>query len=131
MEMRKKINPTLFDLCLGIFLWGIICQIVILLFGGKADYSIGLWIGIALGIAGSIHMWWVLDRSLEMVAKGASKAVGAQSIIRYVVLVIAMALVAISGFANPLLTFLGYMGMKAAAYAQPFTRKISSKVFKI
>lgn len=131
MEIRKKINPTLFDLCLGILMWGIICQIVILIFGGSASYSIGLWIGIALGIAGSVHMWWTLDRSLDMVAKGAAKTVGAQSLLRYMILVIVMALLAVSGFANPLFAFLGYMGMKAAAYIQPFTRKISSKVFKV
>jgi xanthosine utilization system XapX-like protein len=42
-----------------------------------------------------------------------------------------MALLAVSGFADPLFAFLGYMGMKASAYMQPFTRKISSKIFKI
>lgn len=131
MEIRKKINPTLFDLCLGILMWGIVCQIVILIFCRTASYSIGLWIGIALGIAGAVHMWRTLDRSLDMVSKGAAKAVGAQSLIRYMVLVIVMALLAVSGFANPLFAFLGYMGMKVAAYMQPFTRRISSKVFKI
>lgn len=131
MEIRKKINPTLFDLCLGIFIWGILCQIIILIFSRTLTYSIGLWIGILLGIAGAIHMWWTLDRSLDMISKGATKTVGTQSIIRYVVLVVVMALLAVSGFANPLFAFLGYMGMKAAAYMQPFTRKISSKIFKV
>lgn len=130
-DVRKKINPTLFDLCLGIFIWGVLCQIVIFFVRNIPAYSIGLWIGVALGIAGAIHMWLTLDRSLDMVSKGASKTVGAQSLIRYAVLVVVMALLAVSGFANPLFAFLGYMGMKAAAYMQPFTRKISSKVFKI
>ncbi len=131
MEIRKKINPTLFDLCLGIFIWGILCQIVILIVWRIPAYSIGLWIGVVLGIAGAIHMWWTLDRSLDMVSKGTTKTVGAQSILRYAVLVVVMALLAVSGFANPLFAFLGYMGMKAAAYMQPFTRKISSKIFKM
>ncbi|MBO5208575.1 MAG: hypothetical protein J6B68_04435 [Lachnospiraceae bacterium] len=131
MEIRKKINPTLFDLCLGILIWGILCQIVILIFSRTPAYSIGLWIGIVLGIAGAIHMWWTLDRSLDMISKGATKTVGTQSIIRYIVLVVVMALLAVSGIANPLFAFLGYMGMKAAAYMQPFTRKISTKIFKI
>lgn len=130
-DIRKKINPTLFDLCLGIFIWGILCQIVILLVRNVPEYSIGLWIGVVLGIAGSVHMWWTLDRSLDMVSKGASRTVGAQSLIRYAVLVVVMALLAVSGFANPLFAFLGYMGMKAAAYMQPFTRKISSTIFKV
>ena len=131
-ENRKiKIDATLFDLCLGIFLYGIVCQIIILFFSRRPEYSIGLWIGVVLGIAGSIHMWWTIDRSLEMASKDATKTAGAQYLIRYFILVVVMAVLAVSGFANPLFAFLGYMGMKVSAYMQPFTRKISSKVFKI
>lgn len=133
MEKNRKIkiDATLFDLCLGIFLYGIVCQIAILFFSREPEYSIGLWIGIVLAIAGSVHMWWTIDRSLDMASKDASKTVGTQYLLRYFLLAAAMALLAVSGFANPLLAFLGYMGMKVSAYMQPFTRKISSKVFKI
>lgn len=130
-DKKIKIDATLFDLCLGIFLYGIVCQLVILFFSRKLEYSVGLWIGVVLAVAGSIHMWWTIDRSLEMVSKDAGKTVGAHYLIRYFVLVAVMALLAVSGFANPLFAFLGYMGMKVSAYMQPFVRKISSKVFKI
>lgn len=130
-DWKKKINVTLFDLCLGIFLYGIVCQIVILFFTREIYHSLGLWIGIILGIAGSIHMWWSLDRGLDMEAKDATKTIGTHSIMRYFILVVVMVLLASGGFANPLLAFLGYMGMKFAAYMQPFTRKISYKFFKI
>lgn len=128
---KIKIDATLFDLCLGIFLYGIVCQLVLLFFSRRAEYSIGLWIGVVLAVIGSVHMWWTLDRSLEMASKDATKTVGTQYLVRYLILVVAMALLAVSGFANPLFAFLGYMGMKVSAYMQPFTRKISSKVFKI
>lgn len=128
---KIKIDATLFDLCLGIFLYGIVCQFVLLLFSRRAEYSIGLWIGVVLAVIGSVHMWWTLDRSLDMASKDATKTVGTQYLVRYLILVIAMALLAVSGFANPLFAFLGYMGMKVSAYMQPFTRKISSKIFKI
>lgn len=136
MENRErnrkiKIDATLFDLCLGIFLYGIVCQIVILFFSRTLAYHLGLWIGILLAIAGSVHMWWTIDKSLEMASKDATKTVGAHYMIRYFVLAAVMALLAVSGFANPLFAFLGYMGMKVSAYLQPFVRKISSKVFKI
>lgn len=128
---KIKIDATLFDLCLGIFLYGIVCQIVILFFSRKPEYSIGLWIGVILASAASVHMWWTLDRSLDMASKDAGKTVGTQYLLRYFLLVVVMALLAASGFANPLLAFLGYMGMKVSAYMQPFTRRISAKVFKI
>lgn len=129
-KSRKiKIDATLFDLCLGIFLYGIVCQAVILVFSRIPEYSIGLWIGVVLGIAGAIHMWWALNRGLDMAEKDAVKAVGTHSLVRYFVLMAVMTLLAFSGFASPIFTFIGYMGMKASAYIQPFTRKISSKVF--
>lgn len=130
-KRKIKIDATLFDLCLGIFLYGIVCQIVILFFSHTLEYNLGLWIGIILAIAGSVHMWWTIDKSLEMVSKDATKTVGAHYMIRYFALAAVMALLAVSGFANPLFAFLGYMGMKVSAYLQPFIRKISSKIFKI
>lgn len=126
----KKIDETLLDLCLGIVLYGIVCQIIILIFSAKPEYSIGLWIGIGLGIIGSIHMWWAIDRSLDMVSKDAARSVTAQSIVRYLFLVFTMFILAFSGIANPLFAFLGYMGMKAGAYMQPFVHKISSRIFR-
>ena len=126
---KKKIDTTLFDLCLGIFLFGIVCQAVLLIFSHRPDYSIGLWIGVALGITGAIHMWWALDRGLDMAEKDAVKTIGGQSLVRSFVLIVVVVLLAYSGFANPIFTFLGYMGMKVSAYLQPFIHRISSKVF--
>ena len=50
--MKKKIDPTLFELCLGIVLYGIVFQLVLLLAARKISYSVGLWIGVAPGGGG-------------------------------------------------------------------------------
>ncbi|MDE5866847.1 MAG: ATP synthase subunit I [Lachnospiraceae bacterium] len=126
---KKKIDTTLFELCLGIFLFGIVCQAVILIFSRNPDYSIGLWIGTVLGITSAIHMWWSLNRGLDMAEKDAVKALGTQSLVRNFVFIAVVVLLAISGFADPICAFLGYMGMKVSAYMQPFIHRISSKVF--
>lgn len=129
--MKKKIDPTLFDLCLGIVLYGIVFQLVLLLFSREVSYSAGLWIGIVLAVAGSIHMWWSLNRGLDQAVKGAAKTVGANSLIRYFVLVVVMAVLVYTELANPIFAFCGYMGMKISAYMNPWMRRISSRVFKI
>ena len=129
--MRKKINPTTFDLCLGIVLYGIVFEIILLIFSRKPAYSIGLWIGIALAVVASIHMWWSLDRSLDMVQKDATRQVTTNNIIRYFVAVMVLVILVYTDFANPIFAFCGYMGMKVSAYMNPFVRKISAKVFKI
>lgn len=131
MSMKKKIDPTLFDLCLGIFLYGIVFQIVLLFFSREVSYSLGLWIGVILAVAGSIHMWWSLDRGMDQASKQAAKTIGTNNLIRYFVLVVVMFVLIYTNFANPIFMFCGYMGMKVSAYLNPWLRRISEKVFKI
>ena len=129
--MKKKIDPTLFDLCLGILLYGIVFQAVLLFFSRKAAYSLGLWIGVVLAIAGAIHMWWSLDRGMDQAAKQAVRTIGTNNLIRYLVLVVVMFVLIYTDFANPIFMFCGYMGMKISAYLNPWMSKIRTKVFKI
>ena len=129
--MKKKIDPTLLDLCLGILLYGIVFQAVLLFFSRKAAYSLGLWIGVVLAIVGAVHMWWSLDRGMDQAAKQAAKTIGANNLIRYFVLVVIMFVLIYTDFANPIFMFCGYMGMKMSAYLNPWMSKIRTKVFKI
>ena len=129
--MKKKIDPTLFDLCLGILLYGIIFQLVLLFFSRKMSYSLGLWIGVVLAVAGAIHMWWSIDKGMDQVSKQAAKTVGTNNLIRYLVLVVVAFILIYTDFANPIFMFCGYMGMKVSAYLNPWLCKIRSKVLKI
>ena len=129
--MKKKIDPTLFDLCLGILLYGVVFQAVLLCFSRRTDYSLGLWIGVLLAVAGAIHMWWSIDRGMDQAAKQAAKTVGTNNLLRYLVLVIVMLILIYTDFANPIFMFCGYMGMKLSAYLNPWLCKIRSKVIKI
>ncbi len=129
--MKKRIDPTLFELCLGIVLYGIVFQLVLLLFSREFSYSAGLWIGIVLAVAGAVHMWWSLNRGLDQAARGAAKTVGANSLIRYFVLVAIMIVLIYTDFANPIFAFCGYMGMKVSAYMNPWMKRLNAKVFKI
>ncbi len=126
-DQKRKIDPTLFDLCLGIFCYGVLFEAILLIFSRQLSYSLGLWLGVVLAMAGSVHMWWVLTRSLG--SEKASRNVGAQSILRYFVLFIMMLLGGLTGLANPIFVFFGYMGMKFAAYVQPFTHRVSVRLF--
>lgn len=126
--MKRKIDPTLFELCLGILVYGVIFEIVLLFFSRNPAYSIGLWIGVFLAVAGAIHMWWSLDRGLDLPEKEAAKSVSVQRLIRYAVLVIVIGALMFVDFANPIFTFAGYMGMKVSAYLNPLIHKLIKSV---
>jgi hypothetical protein len=126
----KKIDATLFELCLGILLYGAVFEIVLLVFSRRVSYSLGLWIGILLAVAGSVHMWWSIDRSMEKAKKEAARTVSVNRLIRYAVLTAVLAVLAYTDFANPILTFFGYMGMKVSAYLNPLIHKMREKMLK-
>ncbi len=132
--MKEKIagvNRTLLELIAGILIYGLICQIVGLFFvEEKSAYSSGLWIGIITAVAAALHMWRSLDISLDYDEGTAGKKMQVQSMIRYAVIVVIMGLTMINGFTNPLAAFLGIMGLKVAAYLQPFTHKLSFRFLK-
>lgn len=131
VKNEGRIDKTLLELSLGSIFWGILCQMTIVWFvEDKAGYSIGLWLGIILAVAAGIHMWWSLDRALDFMQDAAVKMMAKHNIIRYLVIVIVMALIMVSGFANPLAAFLGVMGLKVSAYLQPFTHKVCVKLYK-
>ena len=94
----------------------------------KTGYSLGLWMGTLLAVAAGVHMWWSLDRALDFAQDMAVKLMMKHNIIRYVAIVAVMAGIMVSGFANPLAAFLGLMGLKVAAYLQPFTHKVLGNI---
>lgn len=128
---KTNIDKTLLELVLGILCWSIICQLSGVWFvKDKTGYSIGLWIGAIVAILSGIHMWWSLNKSLNFSQDAAVKMMTKYNIFRYLMIAVALALVMMSGFANPLSAFLALLGLKVAAYMQPFTHKVCSKFYK-
>jgi len=126
MTKLKEINTALPGLLLGIILFGIICQILGLFFvSDKADYSVGLWIGVLTAIFMAFHMAVTLNAVVERDVKGAQAAATRQNIIRYLVVIIILGVLMVTKIGNPLAAFMGVMGLKLSAYVQPFFSKVS------
>ena len=128
-KMTEKINRTLFELGIGILIFGVVCQLVVFFIKDKAGYSIGLWIGIVTALLAAIHMWWSIDRGLNFGEKAAVSYLTKHNMIRYAAIIIVIVVVAVTKIGNPLATFLGIMGLKAGAYLQPLTKKISRCIY--
>lgn len=130
--MKKRItqiNRTLFELETGILIFGVMCQLLILLIGNRPGYSLGLWIGIVTAMLGACHMWWSLDRALDLPEKAAVRNMSTHNIIRYLVFVLVVGAAAVTQIANPLLIFLGIMSIKVSAYMHFLTQKISIRIY--
>jgi len=130
--MKNKItavNRTLFELEIGILLFGILCQLPVFWVKDKGGYSLGLWIGIVTAALGTFHMWWSLDRALELPEKAAVRSMSTHNIFRYLLYVAVIGIAAVTEIANPLSAFLGIMSIKASAYMHFITRRISVKIY--
>lgn len=128
-EKITRINRTLFELETGILLFGVVCQLFVFLLKDKLSYSLGLWMGILIAMISAFHMWWSLDRALELPERAAVKSMSTHNILRYIFITAALVLIAISEIADPLSAFLGIMGLKASAYMHFITKKISVVIY--
>lgn len=131
MGLKKRIDPALFELCLGIVVYGAVFEAVLLCFSRKISYSAGLWCGIAAALLSAVHMYLTLNRSMEMLQKSAVAKVTANNIVRYVILAAGAAAIARLDMGSFLFAFFGYMGMKASAYLSPLMKRANARFFKV
>lgn len=130
IDKLKSVNRTVLEMDIGILCWGVICQIVgCLLVQERGVYAASLWFGILLAMISTIHMYRSLDRALDFDEKAASKLIYRSYLIRYAAVAAVLLAVMITGAMNPLVVFLAYMGLKVAAFLQPFTHRLCNKVF--
>ncbi|MFI3236568.1 MAG: hypothetical protein R3Y47_00910 [Lachnospiraceae bacterium] len=128
LAVLKKIDRTLFEMILGIFFYGIVGQVLIIVFSEAIFFvSLGWWIGVMVAVISNIHMWWSLNRALGLDAKSATTLITTQNMLRYVLIVVVMAVVMITEVANPLVAVFGLFGLKAGAYLQPFMHRFMKK----
>ena len=128
-EKLRKINRALLELCLGIVFLGLVFQFAGMWFADhKLYYTLALWLGVVLAFITAIHMYRTLDKALDYGAD-AVKMVTKANLLRYVCIVVVFGIVLWTGVLNPLISFLGIMTLKVAAYMQPFTHKLCNKFF--
>lgn len=128
--MLRRINPSLPGLLAGILIYGILVQIIGVWFvEDKIGYSIGLWYGIAIGIGMAINLATVIYDAVTFDGEGnANKRVAAKSMLRYIVVAVLFGILGYFEFGNLFTAFLGVMGLKFSAYAQPLLNKIVNKL---
>lgn len=125
--MLKRLNKVLPELILGILIYGVLAQITgVWLTEDKLSYSVGLWIGILLAVGMAVHMAVVIE---DAVSLGSSQGrIITMSLLRYVVVILVFVCIIYFRLGNPIAAFAGVMGLKIAAYLQPFLHKTILKL---
>ncbi len=128
--MLRRINEALPELILGIILYGLAVELIGVWFvADKLRYSTGLLIGIALAGGMAVNMAIVLEDAVGLVGQNHAQAkIIAKSILRYLIVVIVFFVMMKLKLGNLITAFLGVMGLKVAAYLQPFTHKAILKL---
>ena len=110
------LSDVLPDLLIGILLYGVVCEAVGLIFvKDRLFYSIGLLTGILCAMGMAVHMAWSLNMALDLGESGAVKKMQLHNLLRYGIVVVVIFALWLSGIGNPIVAFLGIMGLKVAA----------------
>lgn len=126
--MDQRDNHTVREVIQLILAYGLLGQCIVLCFPGRRLYrSVGLWIGIALAIYMIIHMYKSLAGIMDLELKDAQGRMWRHSLIRYIVVAVVYGLVLVAGVGDPLVCFAGIMGLKVAAFLQPFYHRHKKK----
>ena len=126
----KKDN-TLLEMLVGIIIWGLLVQIILLV--GFKDYlynAIGLWSGIAVAGGMAIHMKRSIEDALDLGGEAVRKKVRADSAKRMGMAGIVIGIVFYLGVGNPLTVLAGIFSLKISAYTQPYMHKKFQKFQK-
>lgn len=124
-ENHESNYVTLLELMTGNLLFGLLCQIVIIVIGKRIGYySLGLWIGTLAACGLAAHMNHTIAKAL-LSGEDAPKVNKQGSLLRYAMVLILLGILMCFDFANPLTAFLGIMGLKIGAYMQPLVHRIT------
>lgn len=132
MRIRKPSNyRMLIELLLGIGIYGILGQLLILIFAkGKLYESVGFLAGLALAVVMIIHMAIAIENSVELEEEGALKYIRKTYIIRIVCLLVVFLLLFFLKLGDVVAALFGILSLKVSAYLQPFTHKVTQKFNK-
>ncbi len=129
----KKFNPTLVELWTGSVLFAVLALLAGIWFvENKLAYGLGLLVGVLTAMYLAWHMARSIEKMIDKAEQGFDGGAGMRisSLLRYgLVVLILIATAFVSEYVNPISVFIGILGLKVAAYLQPFTHKIVFKVF--
>lgn len=120
MKILKRLNDALPALVVSIVIYGLLVELIGVWFvTDKLRFTTGLWCGELCAIFMAIHIAIVLRDAVEAGGDN-TRRMSAKSVLRYVVVVIVFLVMMIFRLGDFIAAFIGVLGLKVCAYAQPF-----------
>ena len=128
LDLIKK-NQTLKELLIGITFFGIIAEVLLLIFTKQKMYnSIGLIVGILISAGCAVHMAYSIEIAVMLDEKSSIAYSRKYTVIRYLIMCVILVVIGVADIASPVTLIFGYMGLKAGAYLNPVVHKIYEKI---
>ncbi len=125
IKYLKRLDPILPELVAIILAYGVIVELAgVWWVDDKLRYTTGLFIGIGLALFLSINIAASIWGMLDVRNKKGQIGVAIKAVMRYFVVVIVSLIMGYFNLGNILTWFVGVMGLKVAAFAQPLIHKV-------
>lgn len=125
-EMLRRLNSVLPELILAIFLYGAAAWLIGIWFmADKLMFTMGLWIGVATAAGMAVHMAIVIEDAVS--AQSSRGKLIAMSLLRYFAVAAVFLGMIFFRLGDPIAAFAGMMGLKIAAYVQPYFHRFLLK----
>lgn len=128
-DLIKK-NKTLQELLIGISVFTILVEILLLIFTKNRLYnSLGLITGGVISLICAVHMAWGIDIAVMLDEKSSITITRKYTVIRYLIMCVALIVIGITDIASPVTLIIGFMALKIGAYLNPVIHTIINKIF--
>lgn len=128
--MLRRLNNALPGLIIGILVYGVLVEVIgVWLVEDKLGYTVGLAIGIAVACGLATNIAVVIRDAIDIYGEEQAKQkIIGKSLLRYAVVVIVFFAMIKWEIGNPIVAFIGVMGLKVSAYLQPLAHRFLSKL---
>lgn len=136
--MKGKINETLHELWVGIVSAGVVIQLIQLLIcfvnpaftSAKLPFALGLWVGVITALGLAAHMYYSINKALDMISNDAESYMRRAYLIRTAAILVVAGIVTFLKAGHVMAVFLGVLCLKFGAFMQPLVHRAFEKFRK-
>lgn len=131
MSSENEEKSVITDLVIGMIIYGLIVEGVVLIVSETIIFhSIGIWIGVAIGIGMIVHMKRSIEDAIDIGEENASKHMVKKSVMRNTIVLLVFLALGYTQVGSIFTALLGVLSLKISVYLQPYIYKVRRNLRK-